>query len=387
VADEVVVSLPAPRLSISGEGAVPAVVVNLPTYALTATGSSGFLSSPALTLPMFELAITGIVTIVGEFTHTIDLIDFSASGTTGAVGAVSLTFPSLQVAATQPDGITVALPLFALTATGHVGVTGGVSVALPVFSFSAQGEVPYTAGFAASLPRFPVQIEGLTGGVGSVEITLRRLILAAEGVTGTIGDVVIEMPVVDLSVDGYQPIVGYAQLTLPMVQLQATGRGAAQDAASTVVMNTETQALTTYSNFPFNSFARFNGVVLGACDTGLFALTGDTDDGVLIQAAARVGTSDFGTSRYKRIEEVVVGYRANGDLVLRVFTDETTMRDYRLATTGQTGLHGQTAKLGRGIAARYWQFEVRNQGGADFEMNMIELEPIVLPRKFGGRRA
>lgn len=383
----VAVTLPAIRLTISGEGAVPSAALVLPQFVVEATGSSGFLSEPELTLPMFELAISGSTALSGRLSYELPQIEVIATGATGAIGAVSLDLPQLQIAASLPDAALLELPSPSFAATGHTGVVGGVAISFPRLAFAAEAEVPFTATADLSLPRFAVEVAGTTGAAASVAVTLRLLTLAAEGVTGTLGTVDIELPIFDLDAEGYQPIIGYAVLTLPMAQWRIAGRIAAQGAASTVVMNTETQALTTYSNFPFNSFARFNGAVLGACDDGLFALTGDTDDGTLIQAAARVGTSDFGTSRYKRIEEVVVGYRASGDLVLRVFTDETTVRDYRLAVTGRSGIHGQSAKLGRGIAARYWQFEVRNQAGADFELNMIELEPIVLPRKFGGRRA
>ena len=336
---------------------------------------------------MFELVITGSTALSGRFVYELPQIEVAATGVAGVIGSVSATLPQLQIAASLPNAARLELPTPSFAAAGHTGVTGGVVVSFPRVSIAAEGEIPYTATADLSLPRLAVEVAGTTGVAAGIAVTLRRLTLAAEGVTGTLGTVDIELPIFDLEVEGYQPIVGYAVLTLPMAQWRVTGKAAAQDAASVVVMNTETQALTTYSNFPFNSFARFNGVVLGASDAGLFALTGDTDDGTLIQAAARVGTSDFGTARYKRIEEVVVGYRANGDLVLRVFTDETTVRDYRLAVTGQSGIHGQTAKIGRGLAARYWQFEVRNQAGADFELNMIELEPVVLARKYGGRRA
>jgi hypothetical protein len=67
-----------------------------------------------------------------------------------------------------------------------------------------------------------------------------------------------------------------------------------------------------------------------------------------------------------------------------VFTDEVTQRDYLLTATGKSGLHGNHVRLGKGLVARYWQFEVRNQGGAAFELNAIELKPTQLRRRVGG---
>jgi hypothetical protein len=50
-------------------------------------------------------------------------------------------------------------------------------------------------------------------------------------------------------------------------------------------------------------------------------------------------------------------------------------------------LHGNHVRLGKGLEARYWQFEVRNQGGAYFDLNTIELKPTKLRRRVGGRDA
>jgi len=149
-------------------------------------------------------------------------------------------------------------------------------------------------------------------------------------------------------------------------------------------MHTEAQALSQYDNFPFNSFARLGNVYLGASDEGVFAIGGDTDDGAIIAAAARVGISDFGTSLLKRVDRAYIGYRTDGNLIMRVITDEVNQRDYLVEASGASGLHGNHVRIGRGLRARYWQFEILNQNGADFELNMIELKPTRLHRRIGG---
>jgi hypothetical protein len=149
-------------------------------------------------------------------------------------------------------------------------------------------------------------------------------------------------------------------------------------------MQTQTRGLWQYTNWPFNSMARFNGVYLGASAEGLFVLAGETDNGAFIQAAARTGITDFGTSHLKRIDKCYVGYRTTGDCVIRVITDQVNVRDYLVTKYGQDGLHGNHTRIGRGVQARYWQFEIRNTLGCRFEFNAIELKPTGLRRRIGG---
>jgi hypothetical protein len=149
-------------------------------------------------------------------------------------------------------------------------------------------------------------------------------------------------------------------------------------------MHTEKQAFTTYSNYQFNDFAKFNDVFLASGPGGLFILAGDTDDGAIINAAVRVGITDFSTSHLKRISRMYVGYRSSGDMTLVVTTDETASRSYALRSTGATGIHGNHVRIGKGIRARYWQFELDNDNGADFELTMMEVKPDILRRRIGG---
>jgi hypothetical protein len=275
------------------------------------------------------------------------------------------------------------LPAPKLQATGLLGITGQVALHFPYFSVSASGSTPQVGQVALQLvPK--IQVTGVVGVAGNVAMTLRQVALAATGYSGFVGRAQLLLPVMQIGVSGAELAVGSVALSVPMLVLQSNGFVQPGANFSTIVMHTENMSLSTYDNYNFNSFAKFNGVYLGANGSGIFALSGATDDGVLIKAAARVGITDFGTSHLKRVDRMYVGYRTDGDMVLRVFTDETTSRDYLLTSTGKTGMHGNHVRIGKGLAARYWQFEIQNRFGSDFEMNMIEVKPTVLRRRIGG---
>ena len=146
-------------------------------------------------------------------------------------------------------------------------------------------------------------------------------------------------------------------------------------------MNAKHTGLTEYTNFAFNSAAVFDGATLVANASGIFALGGDVDDAAIIDAYARLGISDFGTLAHKRVDMAYVGYRSDGVLRLRVITDEQESYDYTLATRDGDSLHGNRLKLGRGMRGTYWQAEVGNVAGADFEIDTLQLMAQPLSRK------
>lgn len=256
-----------------------------------------------------------------------------------------------------------------ITASG-AGVTGAASVAGPPAAMqyiTAFGVVNPLSDSQVVTQRWTAAGTVLTGSLGSSRTTVQAIVGASYGGPSSVGS---------------------SSVALRYVLAAGTAFAGTGATFAAVVLQTQLQALTTYSNFFFNSLARFNGDSIGASDQGLFVLTaGADDDGTPIQAAARLALSDLNSSFRKRIERAYVGYRSPVDMVLRVYTDETKQRDYRIPGNGATGLHGAHVRLGRGLEARYWQFEVRNQNGADFSLNVIEVKPTKLERRVGGADA
>lgn len=379
---------PAPTLDVIGwedDAAISGgVVLSLPVLSV----STGDIAGAELILPLPAMTCQGLAgNIDSEGTALSITPVLLIEGSPGVGGSVSITLPSLGLVINDPDAVGLSLPTPRLAIQARAGVIGSVVLQPPAPSLTIVGNEPFVATSSLSLlPR--ISVSGLVGAGASVDLVLRRLALAAQGYTGAVGRVGMTLPIIDLSTGGYGAEIGTATLSIPMLVLQATGYETAivpGANAATIAMHTETQALTRYTNYPFNSFARFNGVYLGAKDDGIFALSGANDAGAMIQAAARVGITDFGTSHLKRVDRVYVGYKTNGDMILRVTTEDKTVRDYRMHGLGLFGSHTNIVKFGRGMEARYWQFELRNENGADFELDAMELKPFVLKRRLWGK--
>lgn len=144
-----------------------------------------------------------------------------------------------------------------------------------------------------------------------------------------------------------------------------------------------TRAPYEYHNYPFNSFATMGDKHYGLKDDGLYLLQGDTDDGEAIEAHIKTGLLDFGTQHLKNVVRAYLGYHADGGLTLHVTdTDGGDKREvvYELDQTHDAYKEARL-KLGKGVRARYWQFELRNADGADFRLDALDVLPVVLKRR------
>lgn len=386
MADAVILRLPKPTINVIGWEADAAVSGSVSFTLPVLSFATGNIEGTRLTLPKPALAVTGyagIVTTAFQNTLTLPVPVLSASGTPGVTGSVVFALPKPQLSVGSANRADLRLPAPALASTGAAGVIGSATLSRPSLQLVVTGAVPFVGQVALSL--LPsLAVVGSAGVKGSVDLTLRRLALAASGYTGAVGGATLALPVFKISATGQKKLVGTVELTIPMLRLEVTGRTATVGTSAAYALNVENLALTTYTNYGFNSLTRFNGVYLGATDAGIFALTGADDAGTAIDAVARVGVSDFGTALIKRIARAYVGYKADGELELRVTTEEAQTRRYRLASSGKTGLHGGRVKIGMGVEARYWQFEIANVAGADFTLNCIEVTPTRMGRRVRG---
>jgi hypothetical protein len=140
-----------------------------------------------------------------------------------------------------------------------------------------------------------------------------------------------------------------------------------------------------YENFNFNSFAKLStgagDLYYAADDTGIFELTGGTDNGTQIQASLLTGRHAEGS---EHLQQVLTGYLAGtstGQLVLRVITDSGAIHSYTAEAALGTNPTRQRVKLGKGLKSNFWQFEIKNQSGEDFNLMNVDVLPVVLKRR------
>jgi hypothetical protein len=154
-------------------------------------------------------------------------------------------------------------------------------------------------------------------------------------------------------------------------------------------MNTASKASSRYTNYPFNSFMKLGERCYGVTDTGRYLLEGDDDAGAPIAAKLRLGISQLNSRMVKGIDAAYLGYTAAGDLLLKVVKADSTTgareaHVYRLYATGAGSMREGRVKVGKGLEAVYYDFQVENVDGAAFDVDVIEIIPVAAQRRVRG---
>jgi len=151
------------------------------------------------------------------------------------------------------------------------------------------------------------------------------------------------------------------------------------------VLNTESKHLSSYAQFPINSFAEIGGRLYGASDDGIYLLEGDDDAGEPIAARVRFALTTLGTGVQKRVPSAYLGYTANGELLLRVIhTDELGGKQaytYRMNASPAVAPVNGRVKFGRGVKSAYYAFELSNVDGSMFDVDTLNVYPLALDRR------
>ena len=227
---------------------------------------------------------------------------------------------------------------------------------------------------------------GSIGIFGSVTITLDTAVLFENNITtgylsfssdtdssfgaylGITGSFVFEQPTI-------ASIYGYFSST-------STDIGSLSSAIKTHCMNLNTQGMSQYTNYNFNSFFMVGGKYYGCSTDGTFLLSGDLDNATTIaQSVVQTATSDFNTQKLKGARDVYAYVRSTGDMLVTVTTNEQIERgNYPLYYDNIDGIHRRRVKIAQGIKGTSWGVIVKNDSGADFTIKQADIIPIELDR-------
>lgn len=219
-------------------------------------------------------------------------------------------------------------------------------------------------------------------------IQLLALLTDAIGVTDTLRNVltitVLETAEVTVG-DTVELTAQYFANLINRVEVLAFIKTPAELAQGWVVNTEGDMPVSEYDNYTFNSLAYSPDEMLGCTDQGLYTLDGEDDAGADIAASIASLMLDFDTSKLKRMSTAYVGYTSNGQLLLKIRSvDQGLFVEHWYEgrnPAAQTPPGQNRMKLGKGLRSRYWSFELVNIDGSDFELDKVELYPIVLQRR------
>lgn len=382
-----------PRLGAAGTHQQNYTDITLPALQVDGTAEQEYSD---LTLPALSASGSYAST---KYAADIILTALRATGglLNGPVLQASARLPGLGVQASMAATARVALP--ALSADGALKVGTVARAALTLRALRGQGEIDPAAELNAAI-RLPQFRARGTFGTGA-HATATAVFLPGLGALGRLraGHVfsgALSLPALRASAAHYGEYRASADLRLP--GMLAVGRLLvpvpldAQDPTlgQVFAMNTETFAVSRYRGPVLHSLGTLGDVYLAAGPDGIFALEGEDDEGVAIEAVLRWGYTDFAgiegldNEALKRVIDAYVGARTAGDLSLSAKVDgERHESVYPLhRRRDHRGVRGERVKLGRGVKSRYWQFALRSSG-VEFELDSVGFLVRELRRKVG----
>jgi hypothetical protein len=303
----------------------------------------------ALVLPRLVASITGKGVGVASFVYL--LLPRLSIQATGLHGLIGLTSNTLK------------LPLLDIDSTGLHGIIGGTSTPL-------------------LLPRLVLVSNSRLGYLGTAALKLKRLKLISTGISGIVGSATLSLPLLNIVGRIYTANKGSVVLVLPTLRTITFGEEElgvklyGVPIRKGIAMNLVNWAVTEYIDYPFNSFAYFNGVQLGFKEDGIFDLDhGEDDDGQDILAYIEGGTEDLFKKFMSRLREAWIESRQDGPLVLKVIMgeEETSPVAELPIESVSDQMHEERIKFPRGLKGRYASFRLENVSGSDVDIKRIKI--------------
>lgn len=345
---------------------------------------------------------------------------------TGAIIATGVTISPLQLGAYSNSGLYIPrLELGALSSSGMRipslvtgAVTLGNDLRIPSLLVGAYSNEPFNYPVATSLL--------IAGSSASAEWNAAADALAALAVSGNIALLTVSYPNITstaaLTSTGASPtifwevvasaasvadaataqrlldvtvsasvvlngaVIGSASYHVSAASIAeiVTGIQFVQDFWDGWAFNLNNNAPSFYENFKFNSFARIGKNYYGCNDSGIHLLGADLDGAEAINSTITLGKSDLSTDKFyggtrKSVPAVYVAARSVEPLKL---TCRVEGQEYTYTFSAAADEVKQTrVEPGKGLLGTFWQFELTNQNGADYEILSLTAKPHALKRR------
>jgi hypothetical protein len=367
-------------MTMSASGGNSSAAVNMTAMTSAATGRQEH--RVIVDMAAMTAAATGYDSSINTVAATVPAITLSSTGYAGEVITFAGTVPAITLECHTKDvRITVPAPTLSATLLSGSLITVTARVAAPVLVAILDNPAIITVASTVAAPRLSASL--LAGNLATAALSLRPPSISAQILTGNVATVLATIAAPIMEAAGYPAYTITFAGTVPAPRLTATLSAAVTAAFRTWVLNTKKGALTEYgSEWAMNSYAVFNGKVLGCTSSGIVELgTQSLDNATAISSTVKSGQDNFGSSVIKRLPRIYLDYTTGGDARFALITTEGGRRVYALNWNNVTGSQQRRVPIGKGPKSVRWQWEYTNVGGTDFDLGAVLAYPSTLRRR------
>ena len=344
--------------SLALTGVAPIIVVN--EIVAPAVGSLA-LSSAILIITNnnFEADLTSPIPIVLGQSHSGQLI----------VGDVQVPLALVDVTSGFTAFVQPSVPVvIAAGLTGRVGIGVVNNIRARVTGVLSQQTLTIGEIITAS----PIILgEMLPGTLNVGDIQNRFSIVTGVGLSGGIGAGAFNSPLLEVNATFVTEIDITGEILIPLFDIRGNGLIILSDSV-TWVLNTESNRVTNYTQFPFIALGLLGANPIGATIDGLYLLSGDNDNGQSIDSIFKFGMTDF-RSELINNADVYVGGDIESDMEISIREDGQCDENTYILSERERHARGHRAKLGKGFRSRYRQLSISNVNGGNFELDSLSL--------------
>ena len=390
---------PPPTLTAEGFALIGHLITTVPAPTFSAVGTA---EAWVTLLDSASSQDTLVTSVTGTYNH----LDSHKTDDTPSISVTS-TYDLLDAHTTE-DGTAIVLELTILdTATHETILTRDVHITAEIID-SGRTEDGFTAWRVVEVEVYDAanNVDGAAvvwevdlldavqhADLLSVNVTSTADVLdVAQALSEALGNALVELVLLDQSATqelfDYEAIRNAEILDAALAQALLGTDG--DKAFYTYALNTLLNAGSRYGNHNFNSYAATDTACYAAGEGGVFLLSGDDDAGYTIPAGFRTNITDLRTetapegARPRSVQYAYIGMTSSGELRLKASAANGGVADtrtYRVRQTGNTFDNTTRVVMGKGVQARYWQFTIENVHGEAFDIDQIELLPVVRTRR------
>ena len=264
---------------------------------------------------------------------------------------------------TQVATLDAVLPMLTIEARASVGGAASLDAVLPALTLDAvcgaQAIITLPSGYV-------LEAEAVIGGAAVLDAVLPALTLDAMAIRINHAELDAQLP----AVVAIQGVVLDAEL--PMLRLYAVAGNDAPATYESYAVNLATGAVTRYTNYPFDNIVRFGNKFFGIRADGIFELTGETDDGVNIDATLTTFMTKFGADNLKRVKWLYLFGRMGEGVNVTFKADEGVGYTYQSVGMDDGTIRMHRARPGGKLRGTYYEFTIQNINGSKFHIDRVE---------------
>ena len=312
-------------------------------------------------------------------------LEMSFEGSDGNTVAVTLPKPTVTMQFGGRIAFSLAKPSLSMALTPSIMFRASVSLTKPVVSATMDVSRPMSVGVDLPKPVLTFYSGGrITASIAKPVVSMavsvsRPLSIASTLPKPSVSAAMTTSTLLSISISLSKPLspsnVILASLSKPVVAMTLTA--AVTRTLQAYGINIRNNAMTDYSNYPFEFVVRFQGKNYGFNSSGAYLLEGGDDNGTNIDAYLEVPENNFGIHNEKRVNSVYVGSNTPGKLVVTAIADNDKTANVATAFTGRN----RRAKMPKGLKGVYWGFRVSNTNGNRMDVDSLQILPEITGRK------